>query len=395
MPADYALSDRERVTTILNYIREVEENVLRVSPIGAMAYEEGRIRRNTGGTGISWRVMYQLHNIQGNDGTTPRTFAPVNQWKEAKLDPNRGCQGTDKIYRQELLSNQGREALIAQDETVAERLTMSVQEYINQLPYKDGNKTGNEKLPHGMESFLGTTTAAGASNTIDTSATAPSLAKRAYNADDIYAAPDDTYAELDTDLAAFGGVQKTGIWPRGITDEEADAWSPTMINYKSNKLGGTAYTWREQSVETIRRLNLVTGRNKRSAQGPRIIVMDHQMMSEYLDRQDAKERATIGPMTDRMRAFGFQGVSQEGLDIIVDYWCPSDAAYMFSFGQFDIFNRGDKLYDIDSDDKIEIETQAFRIAIWALFQFRFRDIRCFGAAKDYSTGQPATGVGSV
>jgi len=134
---------RSIATTLVNHLREEEIASLRKYMVFAAIESRGNIRMNMSGRGFDWEVSYRLHQPQGNNGETPRSFSRQNLWKKAELE-YRGYQATDAIYRKELLENRGTNALVNVAGKMSSRLLTSIEQYLSQEVYIDGSAAGNE-----------------------------------------------------------------------------------------------------------------------------------------------------------------------------------------------------------------------------------------------------------
>src|SRR5262245_29212400 len=89
-------------TTIKNYIREVEVNVLRNRKLSALLQKRGRISYNWSGTAMDWKVQFRRVPLTGfADGDTV-TFARQDRHKTAGLDW-RGYSAADSMTKGEFL----------------------------------------------------------------------------------------------------------------------------------------------------------------------------------------------------------------------------------------------------------------------------------------------------
>src|SRR5438132_10231177 len=98
-------------TTLRNFIKEVEVNVLRNRKLTALLKEKGRISFNWSGEEMEWRVEYKRLAMSGYADMDTLTFARKDRWKIATL-PWRGYAVTDAVSKKERLMNKGTEAII-------------------------------------------------------------------------------------------------------------------------------------------------------------------------------------------------------------------------------------------------------------------------------------------
>src|SRR5271166_430536 len=98
-------------STIRNYIRQEEVNILRNRKLTALLKKRGRITFNWSGIGMDWKVRYRRTPMVGfADGDTV-TFARQDHDKTAFLDW-RGYSAADAMTKGEYLMNRGTEAII-------------------------------------------------------------------------------------------------------------------------------------------------------------------------------------------------------------------------------------------------------------------------------------------
>ena len=203
---------RTLATTLADHIRDVEEEMLRNFPMGALVDSMGRTTYNNIGMGFDWPVQYKLHATEGNTGATARNFVRTNLWKTAAL-PYRGYQVVDSITKDELLANRGEAAIVKIFDNFTTRLTTSLKQGLGNQYYIDGNASGNETNWHGLESMFGGT------QTVDVTSTT-AVAGRTANAADTVLYPNDTYATLSTVLGNYGGDDQ-GPSPAQVKEFEA------------------------------------------------------------------------------------------------------------------------------------------------------------------------------
>jgi hypothetical protein len=184
-------------TTIANYIRQEEINVLRARKLLAMLQSRGRVTMNHSGTEMDWKVRYRQSPMSGYADGDMLSFPRQNRHKTAKL-PWRGYTATDSISKMEIEQNKGAEAIIKLIDNLAKFLMSDMSEQFGQQLYVDGNASGYTKGIHGLESFFGLTGTPAA--------------------DGYVGVPSDTYAELNTGLGYYGGSwdlnSSNSMWPR-------------------------------------------------------------------------------------------------------------------------------------------------------------------------------------
>lgn len=354
---------RSIATTITNYLREEEIASLRKYKVFAALEGSGNIRTNMSGRGFQWEIQYRNHTPSGNNGETPRSFARQNLWKNAELD-FRGAQATDAIYKKEMLENRSAQALVNVAGRMASRLITSMEQYLAKEWVVDGNATGNELRFHGLESFMGT------NGTINVT----TGAQRAANAADPFASPSDTYAGLSTVLGAYGGSQKTGVWPNGEADPEFDFYSPVIANVTSTYYGGS--TWAANCAKALREALHQTRRNDTKEDQIDMVLLNRRWYIDFLNTLDAKERVIVG-RTNGLRSYGFTDVFDfDGVEVSSENSIPVDTGYGLAIGNMELLCMTDQLMVSEGPFYDEL-TQQYRYVVSTLGNLKFKTPRNF------------------
>jgi hypothetical protein len=354
---------RSIATTIVNHLKEEEVASLRKFKVFAALEGSGNIRTNMSGRGFDWEIQYRNHTPSGNNGETPRSFARQNLWKNAELE-YRGAQVTDAIYKKEMLENRSASALVNVAGKMASRLLTSMEQYLAKEWVVDGYAAGNELRFHGLESFLGY------NGTINVA----TGATRTANAADPFAAPSDTYAGLSTVLGAYGGSQKSGVWPSGEADPEYDFYSPVIANYTSSYFGGT--TWAANCTKALREALHQTRRNDTKQDQVDMCLMDRRMYIDFLNKLDEKERVVVS-RTNGLRSYGFTDVFEfDGVECSSENSIPAGVAYGLAVGNMELLCMEGQLYNSEGPFYDEI-TQQYRYVVSTLGNLKFKSPRNF------------------
>jgi hypothetical protein len=353
---------RSIATTLVNHLREEEIASLRKYMVFAAIEQRGNIRMNMSGRGFDWEVSYRLHQPQGNNGETPRSFSRQNLWKKAELE-YRGYQATDMILRKELLENRGTNALVNVAGKMSSRLLTSIEQYLSQEVYIDGNAPGNELRYHGLESFLA----------IDGTLNVGTGATRTANAADPFGSPDDTYAGVTTGLGDYGGSQIEGVWPNGKADSEYDFYSPLIVNYTSSYFGNT--TWAANCVRALREGLHFAKRNDTKEDAIDLVVMDRKLYIDFLNAQDSKEQIIVSG-ENSLKSFGFNTVQFDGVELGTEYAVPPGHAYGLAIGNIELLNMEGQMYNSEGPFYDEV-TQSYRYCVSTLGNLKFKSPRSF------------------
>lgn len=353
---------RSIATTLVNHLREEEIASLRKYMVFAAIESRGNIRMNMSGRGFDWEVSYRLHQPQGNNGETPRSFSRQNLWKKAELE-YRGYQATDAIFRKELLENRGTNALVNVAGKMSSRLLTSIEQYLANEVYIDGNASGNELRYHGLESFFST------NGTLNVA----TGAQRSANAADPFGSPSDTYAGLNTGLGYYGGSQLDGVWPAGKADSEFDFYSPLVVNYTSTYFGNS--TWAANCVKALREGLHFAKRNDTKEDAIDLVVMDRKLYIDFLNAQDAKERVTISS-ENSLKSYGFNTVQLDGVELGTEYAVPAGCAYGLAIGNIELLNMEGQMFNSEGPFYDET-TQSYRYCVSTLGNLKFKSPRNF------------------
>lgn len=354
---------RSIATTIQNFLREEEVASLRKYKVFAALEGSGNIRTNMSGRGFQWEIQYRNHTPSGNNGETPRSFARQSLWKNAELD-YRGAQVTDAIYKKEMLENRSAQALINVAGRMSNRLLTSMEQYLAKEWIQDGYAAGNELRFHGLESFMG------ANGTINVS----TGAQRAANAADPFGSPSDTYAGLSTVLGAYGGSQKSGVWPNGEADPEYDFFSPVIVNHTSTYFGGS--TWAANCVKAVREAIHQTRRNDTKEDQIDMVLLDRRLFIDFLNTLDSKERVIVS-RTNGLRSYGFTDVFElDGVEVSSENSVPANTGYGLAIGNMELLCMENQLM-VSEGPFYDEQTQQFRYVVSTLGNLKFKSPRNF------------------
>lgn len=341
-------------TTIRQYVRGEENNILRNRKLTALLRERSRITYNCSGTDLDWKVRYKRAALAGFADADTLTFSRKNRWKSAVL-PWRGYATTDSMTKKERLQNKSVEAIVKVYDNVAKLLVEDIEDQFGDELYVDGNASGNSKRLHGIESCLG-----GGTNTINIS----TGAERAANAADRVGAPDDTYAGLTTGLLDYGGTW-TGSWPGGTGDAHADFWTPVLVNYTSTDFGGAADTWAAQGDEAIR-YGIIKSQKNRSRRGQLdLILLESTLFEGFLNLLDGKERfnSRAGRQEGSLAKLGFSDmVNYDGVEVSWEYGVPDAVGYGFNVDEMELCSLQKQLFVPEGPD-FDIASQSYRFSI--------------------------------
>jgi hypothetical protein len=335
-------------TTINQYVREVEVNILRNRKLLALMKEKGRITFNHGGLLNDWKVRYKRAPMSGYADTDTMTFSRRDRWKTAQIDW-RGYAATDSMTKLERLKNKNTEAIVKIYSEIASNLMDDMDEQFGDELYIDGNAAGNSKRIHGIESILGQSGAAAAG---------------------FIANPSDTYAGLLTNLGNYGGTWSTNAsaqitWPTGVGDAHYDFWSPLIVDYTNASWAANTKTWPNTCLEALR-FGIIKGKKNKSKKGMLdLILMNDELYRQFLQALAAEERLIVnrGDAKGGLIALGFEDVvNYDGVEITYEYGVPPALAYGWNMENLELMSLQGQMFVPEGPD-FDISTQSWRFSI--------------------------------
>lgn len=360
-------------TTIREYLKGAEPNVLRNRKLLALLKERGRITFNHEGTQVDWAVQYKLPPMVGYGDSDTLTFARRDYWKRANL-PWRGYSATDQMTEKEKLMNKGAAALIKSYSEIVPNLLEGMEQRFGDEMYIDGNASGNELRIHGFNSFSG----------LGSNSTKQPIVLL-----------DDSYGGLDTDLAAYGGTwSTTGTtttatdWPSGTGDEHYDFWSPLVVNYVSNITtdaaagttgwAATTKTWPNTCLEALRFGIIKSRKNKKKNGMLDVILLENELYRQFEDLADNNERLIVkrGDASAMYRLGFTDAVNLDGVDITYEYGIPTGNGYGFAVDQMELCSLQGQLF-VPRGPIYAEETMSYRFSISFFGNLKFKSIRYF------------------
>lgn len=372
-------------TTINEYLRGEEVEVMRNRKILALLQDRGRVTFNHDGQLIDWKIRYRRAPMTGFiDGDT-LTFSRQNRWKTAQLDW-RGYSMTDQMTTFEKEKNKGDAAIVKVWSEMAKLLTDDLTDQFGDEPYVDGNAAGNTKRFHGIESFMGTS-AAGTKQPIGL--------------------PNSTYAGVVCTLGNYGGVWSStgtttnapaGDWPTGTGDAHFDFWSPLVVNYTSSISTDTAAsgagtigwqastkTWPNTCLEATRYGIINSQKNKSKSGQLDLIAQETEMYRWFKDKAQVEEQLFVTRGDDQgLYKLGFKDVINfDGIDITSEYGIPRYTAYGWNIDSVELCSLLDVLMKSRGPD-YDIAADAWRFAVFIMGNFKFNHLRQFVKWKNLS-----------
>jgi hypothetical protein len=328
-------------TTISNYIKGEEVNILRNRKLTAMLKSRGRITMNWTGTDMNWKVRYRRAPMTGYADTDTLTFQRRDRWKTATLGW-RGYSATDAMTKGERLKNRGVQAIVNVYTQIAQSLMEDMEESFSDEFYINGNATGNGKRMHGIESFTAGTQQAG----------------------NYVALPNATFAGLNTNLGSYGGTW-TGTWPTGTGDASYDFWAPLLVDYTNTAWSATSKTWANTCVEAMRFAIIKSLKNKTTKGKLDVFFLNDELYRQFLGLLETKQRLLIqsNSSNSTLIKLGFTDVQNfDGVDITYEYGTPANVGYGLNIDQMEVRSMQPQLFVPDGPD-YDIASKSWRFSI--------------------------------
>lgn len=338
-------------STIKNYIREREVNVLRNRKLTALLKKRGRLSFNWSGTLMDWKVKAKRVKLTPfADGDT-LTFDRKDRHRTAEL-PWRGYSLTDSMTKGEFLQNRSKEAIIKLYSTLSVDLMDDAEDFFGDEFYINGNISANAKRIHGIETFLS------ANQVIGNGAGAPTA----------------TYAGLSCVPGFYGGSWQGGqingvnvTWPNGVGDPVWDFWAPIVVDYGDTLFPGTGSkgnSWANNCIEAIA-FGIIKSKKSKSARGMLdVIFLADEMYRTFLSQVRQKERIQV----DRGAASGLvqlgftDVVNQDGVDCTWEYGTPSGVGYGYNVDMMEVRSMQAQVFVPEGPD-FDIATKSWRFSI--------------------------------
>lgn len=335
-------------STIHDYIRQREENVMRNRKLLAMLKERGRITFGHAGDLMDWKVQCKRAPMSGFADTDTLTFSRRERLKTAQLD-YRGYASTDAMTKKERLMNRSMEAIVKVYSEIGSNLMDDMEDSFGDELYIDGNATGNSKRIHGAESWFGNSGAA----------------SQGY-----VATPSDTYAGLSTALGNYGGSWSTTSsvtdWPGGTGDAHYDFFSPLIVDYTDTAWTAATKTWANTCEEALA-YGIIKGKRNKSARGQLdLALLADELYRLFVNKQRDKERIAVDRGNGKkgsLRSLGFDDVINiDGCEITYEYGVPTAVGYGWSLDNVELCSMQDQMFVPEGPD-FDMASQSWRFSI--------------------------------
>lgn len=309
--------------------------------------KRGNVKTESG-TGLTWNVRVKKNSVATYGVGSEIEITQKDQTIQCYL-PWSLLTSNDAITKEELrmaASNQG--LLYSRRDRMIEKLKTDFEDSLNaRFMTDDYNATTNALA--GFASFFGDANAAGAADNEETAS--------------------DTYATHST---ALNGIT-------AVSGALADAWTPTLVNYKSTALGAGGATWAANCLEALTYAKDQITFGTKDNEQPDFVVTTKSMLSRLKNKIGASQRIVVVDGSPSPGGLGFKGaVVHDGLEVMPDEDCPSEVAFMLNSRQLFLHVLADpapvagsadastrskkgKLFELSSDYDIRTNMHVFRM----------------------------------
>lgn len=293
-------------TLISHYFKSFWENTTNHRAALQALMKRGHIETGISGKNLVWDFRAGRHQDTDYGEAETIDITRKNHYAQANL-PWSFLTVSDAITRDEIAMSQGPEAIVRHEKELLKNLTNDFETRINYRFLNTDGPASSGNVLYGVPSFFGYAggTAAG----------------------DREAVASDTYAGQST---ALNGVT-------GVDNVEADAWTPTIVNYTSTAFNsGSAATWAGQALKVITYAKDQITFGTKAEEQPDLMFVTRQMLSDLKNLITSQQRMVIttAPGDSGPQGLGITGsVQHDGLEVVMDADQPTDEAYMLNFRQ--------------------------------------------------------------
>lgn len=362
-------------TTTDEYIRDVEDAIMRDYKFLALIQSRGNVTFNHGGVQMNWKVRFRRNTPKGYGDLDPMTHPRVNRHKTAKLGW-RAYAMPEAVSKFDRLQNKGAAAIVNIIADKVQVMTEDMQTFFSEQLYVDGDASGNEKGIHGLESMFGF------------SGISPNQP---------IAFPSDTYAGINTDLGYYGGNWDVALsgggagintWPTGKGDVEFDFFSPLLVDYTNAFWTATTKTWANTCTEAMR-YAIIKGRKNRSKAGAiDAVFLTDELFRLWVELQATKERIVItqggGGDGRTLTSLGYGDTFNfEGAEITWEYGMPANTGYGINADYIELASMQGRLFQPNGPYENEVD-KSIRYDIDFFGNLRFDSPKFFFKLFNYS-----------
>lgn len=363
-------------TTIDEFIRDVEDAIMRDYKFLALVQSRGNVTMNHSGLKMNWKVKFRRAQPKGYADMDVQNFPRRIRHKTATL-PWRAYALGEAVSKFDQLMNRGAPAIVNVIADKVQVMTDDMQTFFGEQLYVDGEATGNEKGIHGLETMFG----AGS-----TSLNQP------------IALPDGSYAGITTDLGFYGGswdLATSGpgsgatIWPSGHSlTTEYDFYSPLLVDYTNSFWDTPNNTWEETCTQAVR-YAIIKARKNKSRQGQiDAVFLNEELYRLWIERQSQKERLVVnqggGGDGRTLTSMGYGDTFNfEGAEITWEFGTPVNTGYGINADYIELASMQGRLFQPNGPYEHQVD-KTIRYDIDFFGNLRFDSPKFFFKLFNYS-----------
>jgi hypothetical protein len=362
-------------TTIDDYIRDVEDAIMRDYKLLALIQSRGNVQFNKSGLKMNWKVKYRRAIPKGYADMDVQTFPRRVRHKTAVLGW-RAYALAEAVSKLDRLMNRGAAAIVNIIADKVQTMVDDMQTFFNEQVYVDGELAGNEKGIHGLESMFGFS---------------------GISLNQPIALPSDVYAGINTDLGFYNGqwdLAPSGpgaglhVWPSGKGTVDFDFYSPLLVDYTNPFWNETPNIWANTCTEAVR-YGLINGRKNKSKSGMiDAVFLERELYRQWVEKTAAKERLVInqggGGDGRTLTSLGYGDTFNfEGAEITYEFGTPPLTGYGVNVDQIELDSMQERLFQPNGPYEHEVD-KSIRYDIDFFGNFRFDSPRYFVKWYPYS-----------
>ena len=339
---------RVDVSTLSNYLKIAVQPIFEKDIILAGLKAHGRLSFGESGKTMSWPVKFRRRDVTEAEGYAQAIGYPqTNVHQMAKL-PWRRIRLGESITRFEKLANKNEAAIF---DSTGKVLDDSVEDFMAAFKlkfFKDGGATGSRSL-HGLESMFSH--------------------GGVISGDAKVGDPNDTYAELHTDLGYYGGdwtADSSEAWPTGKGDSEYKFFSPLIVDSTNTNWTASTKTlpntWQECFAFAIAYQQVI----QESAFD--LILMSPLRLLAAKQSLESTQRFEL-TQNSKLTEIGFRTMNYEGVELMDQYGVTDGVCYMLTWQKMALRCMQKQLVDISQDTDIRDSTELIDLDFFGNYQF--------------------------
>lgn len=350
-------------STIADYIRKEQSNVMRKRVLLAMLEKRGRISYNRSGLNLNWKVEFDRQPLQPYTEGGLISFAGSDRYRTFTSDWVQYVL-SDSITKKQTLMNRGAEAIIKLASDIGKKLLNDGRDKLSEELYIDGAASANAnrldglltpfQIGNGADALSGAAT-----NGDDTQYSKYVVALQASS----------NYGGVSMNLGGVAGDWESLNWPLGRGDESFDFNHPLAINIETGEWTGS--TTVSSTAGLAKALRFGYFASARNGEKQDFALLSWGLLRKFLESQESKQRTqTLKGNDSDLTKLGFEAVSYDGVELTWEYGMPSSSltggteseiGFGINLNSFEICSMQDKLFASDKDSEITVKSDLFLV----------------------------------